>query len=315
MTGEDAYLRRWTKLKRATVKGRKAPHKPVLLLAVLDSLDAGEITGPEIFITPELVARFRDRWAALVPDPGFSPNFSLPFYHLTGDGFWHLRMRPGKEIVLTSSLSIRSFAQLRECVWYAAFDAELAALLYSAVTRERFRQALLVHYFGAAAGSPTLPAAVPGGLFATAEAAVLGEAPVAYGAPAADEETAYVRGAAFKRVVPREYGYTCCISGTRVTSTTGAQLIDACHILPFAETGDDSIGNGLALCPNLHRAFDRGLIGVDADYRVRVAAVFSEAPDGYAIKPLKGRRILLPANREYWPRVENLAGHLERWKY
>lgn len=34
--------------------------------------------------------------------------------------------------------------------------------------------------------------------------------------------------------------------------------------------GDDTIGNGLSLCPNLHHAFDRGLIAIDDEYRVLV---------------------------------------------
>ncbi|WP_379661331.1 HNH endonuclease [Pseudopedobacter beijingensis] len=44
----------------------------------------------------------------------------------------------------------------------------------------------------------------------------------------------------------------------RLSSTYGHHFIDACHIIPFSLTHDDRITNGIALCPNMHRAFDRG---------------------------------------------------------
>lgn len=31
-----------------------------------------------------------------------------------------------------------------------------------------------------------------------------------------------------------------------------AQLVDACHIVPFAISKDDTINNGISLSPNLH---------------------------------------------------------------
>ena len=63
--------------------------------------------------------------------------------------------------------------------------------------------------------------------------------------------------------MPQVYNHTCCISGMRLVSNHGFSMIDACHIVPFSLSKDDRINNGLALCPNLYRAFDRGLILVD----------------------------------------------------
>jgi predicted restriction endonuclease len=39
-------------------------------------------------------------------------------------------------------------------------------------------------------------------------------------------------------------------------------MVDACHIVPIGRHGSDHVTNGLSLCPNLHRAFDRGLLSV-----------------------------------------------------
>lgn len=53
-----------------------------------------------------------------------------------------------------------------------------------------------------------------------------------------------LRGAVFRRVIPRIYRYTCAVTGWSVASHRNAAMIDACHIVPFAESRDDTIGNG-----------------------------------------------------------------------
>lgn len=87
-------------------------------------------------------------------------------------------------------------------------------------------------------------------------------------------------------------------------------MIDACHIRQFSETQDDTIKNGFALCPNLHRAFDRGLIAVSDEYKVLVSNKFEENRASiYSIKQFAGKRILLPADRRYYPAIENFRWH------
>ena len=59
-----------TKLKRATHRNKvygKAPHKVVLLLAVVEQIEAGNITDNKIYITADLVAAFQKIWLKLVP--------------------------------------------------------------------------------------------------------------------------------------------------------------------------------------------------------------------------------------------------------
>jgi len=62
----------------------------------------------------------------------------------------------------------------------------------------------------------------------------------------------------------------------RLISNFGFSMIDACHIIPFKVSGDDRVTNGIALCPNLHRAFDRGLISVGDDFKILVSTHFAE---------------------------------------
>ena len=120
-------------------------------------------------------------------------------------------------------------------------------------------------------------------------------------------------GGVLEQVVPRVYDYTCCVSSMRITVGTRVRLVDACHIVPFAESRDDTIVNGLSLCPNLHRAFDRGLIRIDADYRVVVSSMVTEREGAYGLRDLAARKILLPMEESWWPGRENLERHWERW--
>ncbi len=303
------YIQAFSRLRTAWLRGERAPHKPILLLAVLDSIAAGELVGNRIYITPELVVRFKDLWSRYVTGTSFKSDFTKPFYHLTGDRFWHLQSQPNENARLTSSRSPSSFSGLRSWVAYAYLDTALFDLLQTPETRELLHSVLTETYFPGVAGDRP-------GYIDTVTQQILTENGIAYGkiVASSDEEEIISRSAVFKRVVPRIYNFTCCVSGMQLISTTGVQMIDACHIVPFAESYDDTISNGLSLCPNLHRAFDRGLFRIDGDYRVRFSNVFVEAESVFQLRLLEGKEILLPQDKDYWPSLENLTAHGNRWR-
>ncbi|MBG8555267.1 HNH endonuclease [Hymenobacter guriensis] len=71
---------------------------------------------------------------------------------------------------------------------------------------------------------------------------------------------------------------------------------------------DDTIGNGLALTPTLHRAFDRHILRIDHDYRVRVASSFRELGGaGHGLRQFEGAKLRLPERPEWWTRWEGFA--------
>ena len=308
------YLARLTKLRVdvRTVGGLRleSPYKPALLLAVLEGVEEQAIRDNRIEITPELITAFKAYCQLLSPGPEYAASpFQLPFFHLQSSGFWHLHARPGRELVLTSSKSVRSFGHLRDVIAYASVDAALWDLLMQPVAREEIRQALLVryfpltrHYFRPQAGQEKLDDL--GRQMLEEPAAVYRRA-----VDVADEAEVLVRSAVFGREVLRAYQSTCAISGLQLLSTTGAApLLDACHIVPWSVSHDDTIGNGLALCPNLHRAFDRHLFWIDGDYRVRVAEGFGElSGHDYGVQRFNGQKLRLPKVQSWWPLVENLA--------
>jgi len=303
------YTKRLGRLRQGGTAYGKAPHKPVLLLAMMDGLEQGWLTQNRVTLSPELVAAFRENWALLVNTP-HQADFTQPFYYLQKDGFWRVLTQYGQPL----PGHIRSLTTLHQLGVYGTLNEDLYELLRDATTRNVLRGVLLDTYF------PQTKAVYvqqrPQGTYLhTIEQQVLHEPTVGYAPnlPVVDEAEGFVRGGLFKRLVPKVYNYTCCFSGMRVISTYDVSLVDACHIVPFSVSGDDTIGNGMALCPNLHRAFDRGLLSVDANYRVLVSEAFGEAErHPYSLRALSGKPMALPFDRKLYPLAENLAWHREK---
>jgi hypothetical protein len=52
--------------------------------------------------------------------------------------------------------------------------------------------------------------------------------------------------------------HTCQFCGTTIEKADGRHYIEACHINPVGNGGDDNKNNILILCPNCHKLFDYG---------------------------------------------------------
>ena len=301
------YASKFSRLKVDRSKGHPAPHKPLLLLSIIQEIEVGNIRENKICITPELVARFKENFFHLIKVETFTTNFSLPFYHLKSAGFWHFNYRVGKQLQLTSSFSIKSLKQLQEVIEYAYFDEALFLLLIQNQTREILKNCIIETYFNGRVIKETWV----NSYFHGVEELLLNESAVRYKKDiiTLDEEEIFIRKGAFKKVVPRIYNQSCCISGMRIISSLEIQMVDACHIVPFFESHDDTITNGISLCPNLHRAFDRGLIAIDNNFQIIVSDKFSEGGVDYSIAQYAHKRLILPLNEKYYPAATNLEWH------
>jgi putative restriction endonuclease len=60
--------------------------------------------------------------------------------------------------------------------------------------------------------------------------------------------------------------------------------------------------------PNLHRAFDRGLIAVNENYEVVISNTFREE-GSYSIKNFEGKKINLPSEERFFPLINNFLWH------
>jgi len=311
----DNHVNSILKLRRAHQFGG-APHKPVLVLAILDLIQNGKITSLKVTVSGELILAFKAIWTTLVTTL-HSSNFALPFYHLKSEPFWTLVSRAGKTIPLTSSHSIKSLAGLKDSVAYALLDLDFFSFCQHAVSREVLRQTLLNAYFPHT--KDLYKTGLYQDLFHQYENLVIENPVASYVAhqrlddllnPEDLEEEQTIRGSLFKRLVPAKYAYRCAITRMQVTSTSSAvQLVDACHIIPISKAGIDHITNGISLSPTVHRAFDRGLITITPDYRVKVSPHLQEAAGPYALRQLENHSIALPEQLKYHPDRDFLAWH------
>lgn len=261
-----------------------------------------------------MVLLFKSNWSSLVSTPHVC-NFALPFFHLKGEKFWHLIPKPGFEALLLIKESISSLAEINAAVGYAVLDEELFALMLDERSNSILQQFLLETYFNETKNNFITSISNQQKLFDELEGKIFHESAEDYRREIKtllereNEEEIFIRGAVFKREIPKIYSNTCCISGMSVNAIINVSMIDACHIIPFSESYDDTIGNGIALCPNLHRAFDRGLITIDENYKVCVSSNFTEGDVDYSIRKFENKTIHLPTSKAYFPNVENLRWH------
>lgn len=296
-------------LNRAPGKGGdKAPHKPVLLLSIMELFEEGILWDNRVEITPQLVATFKNLWTKLVQNPHWHPKIFLPFYFLSKDGFWHLKTVDGAKIILTSSYSPKSLSSLRDSIYYGYFSEKIFREIIDPHRRAILRQQLLDFYFNSGQYEPTeIKQGTRQYLMQLESDFLTGNVSEA---GFLEKEA---RSVLFKTEVPRIYGYQCAVTGLKINTATNIQMIDACHIKPWSQSRDDSIANGISLSPTIHRAFDRFLLSIDENYRVILSTSFHEEGNNpYGLKQLEGRTIKLPDKSEWFPSQEALQWHRAR---
>jgi putative restriction endonuclease len=294
-----------------------APHKPLILISLVQAYESKLLIDSTIPITPELTSIFKSNWNNLVTT-GHTLSFAMPFFRLKNEdgNWWQLVANPGCELwVQTGDLS--NFSSLSNAVMYAEIDPNLAQLLLHEGTRTILRQVLLDKYF------PNKSITVNSdGSAALGEIKreMLEETAIEYSErmkrlkKRLNAETYEIeihsRETVFRREIVKLYDDTCCMTGVRVSAPYSFSMVDACHIVPFYKTFNNHPTNGIALCPNLHRAFDKGAISIDDDYRVIVSRTFVENEESdYSLSALEGRQIELPRDRNYVPDLEAFAWH------
>jgi putative restriction endonuclease len=308
------YAHKFAKLKRGGTAYGKAPHKPIFLLTLIELIEERFITENKVCVTPELVATFKENFALLVNAPN-KDDFTQPFFYLKNDGFWFLKPNPG----FLFDTYIRNVQTLSDRLGYAYFADNLYNLLINPQARLHLKTLILDTYFPATRAAYWQVKNAGRSYVQDLENYLLNEKEISYRTALQaidDEETRFVRGGLFKKLVPKVYDFTCAISGMKVISMDGSSLVEACHIVPISVSGDDKVTNGIALCPNLHTAFDKGMIAVDERLRVIVSPLLADKVSSpYNLSQFHGQPLRLPFGKVHYPKRESFAWHLvEKFK-
>lgn len=289
----------------------RAPHKPLVLLSILDRFAEGSIHTNLIEFDEELIDLFNIYWSIVEP-PSKRADVVKPFWHLQSDGFWHLLPKPGFEDRVTKGGAITSMGRLREAVFGAQLDKELFSQLQLEKERELLRVALIQTYF-----EPDLQTKL-------AKQGVINQQAYLYGQELLNQvkekrvgekqATSYetpARDQGFRRTVTRLYEHRCALCGIRMRTPEGHTAVDAAHIIPWSVSHNDDPRNGLALCRLCHWTFDEGLLGVNTEYMVKESPrLRAERNLPAHLATLDGRGMLAPADSDYWPANESLEWHI-----
>jgi putative restriction endonuclease len=110
----------------------------------------------------------------------------------------------------------------------------------------------------------------------------------------------------FRSLVIDAYNRRCAVTGE-----TTLPVLEAAHIIPYANKGLHKISNGLLLRSDFHKLFDAGLITVEPDYKIRVSGrIRDQYFNGKAYYRLDGQQLAtLPENTLDHPNPEFLRWH------
>ena len=317
--GQFASLRRAPNPIFTEATKHRAPHKPILLLAVLDLVHRGVISTPLIDAHSDLVELnelFNLYWRRVVP-LGQTSSIAFPFSRLDREPFWELVPQPGTTITPAVINNTASVSYLRRYALGARLDEGLFHFMQSGEGREALREALLLSCF-----SPEAQAQLREQSVVNREAfdysrilAQRSHLPLVREIVEAANYRPAARDQGFRRIVVATYDHRCALCGVRIITPEQYTAVEAAHIVPWAKSRNDDIRNGMALCKLCHWAFDYGMMGVSDNYSVitsRHISAQDNAP-GFLLT-LTGRAIIGPADQDLWPAPQYLAEHRREWR-
>jgi putative restriction endonuclease len=224
----EKYIKKFAQLRTDKAKNRypaitlyRAPHKPFLLLTVMDLIAQGIIT--ENFIEPslDLLETFNAYWFSVMPVEA-KTSMAHPFPRLQTDGFWKRITNPGYDPNM--DYNVTSMVKLREIYAGASMDDELFQYMINPETREQLRAVITNTYFAA----EIRPALVEQGAVNLAAYQYskellkeVGETGKSWEEPEETDKNKKIRDQGFRKVIVQLYDHRCALCGIRMITPEG----------------------------------------------------------------------------------------------
>ncbi len=282
------------------------PHKPVMLLAVLDLIASGQASPDHVPWSQQLRSQFALYFKRVRRlDDRCTPEY--PFLHLQSEGWWHpLRLALPEERPLNATPTT---GDAESGLIFARITGPLAAAMIQPADRLCMREAVLDRYFPQARAELRA-------LFVE-EAASVPEPDIADG-PGDDAKARLGRSAGFRRKILEIYDCQCAACGLRIKlpQIDDLTFVDAAHLIPFEISGNDHPTNGIALCKNHHWAMDRFLIAPSPEGIWEASTILEprRSKGEEELSGLKGKKVLAANDAAFFPAVEALRWRMERLK-
>ena len=158
MDNVEKYIELFLNMKRAPIRGYKAPHKPILLLAIIELIERKSIISNRIVLDKTLIQEFTNKWYELIDDNTqqnqmvvaeslvidvsykcpFKCSIENPFFYLNSEPFW--RLVPSDQYIKKNSYSCKG---LQTSFKYAEIDKDLFNCLYNESERKPIKNVLI----------------------------------------------------------------------------------------------------------------------------------------------------------------------------
>ena len=270
------------KLQRSKQLGA-ALKKPLLMLLLVSLIENDRVTENRFHFDD-----IEKRLESLIREHGGRPTKSgpkpeQPFFHLRSSPFWIVNTQ--KQYTAGSTALI---SDLRNPDSYGAFQPGVFRLLRSeADARSRVVDRILNEWW-----PETLQGDIRDDL----------------GLDRLDSRKRRQRDRQFTIDVLENFRYSCAFCGFHAVLNGQATGIDAAHVQWHALRGPDDVANGIALCKLHHWAFDKGILGIAGDERIRVANVFiAQSDGGLPLESLRNQHLAVP------PRSGPIADRFLDW--
>ena len=279
MTREE-LLQLLSSLRQAQIGGKRAPHKPLLLLWLFGRLANTGLEGASYAEAAEPVSQLINHFGPPVSNRTAAQHrAAMPFVHLERE-LWDLRDQDGSEL---SAHAPERGRWLLDHGAVGRFRPEVARLLSDGATLAQAARLLLDQHF-----TPVLADMILSAVdleLAPIEAPVLARA-----APRRQ------RLAGFAEVVLRAYAYRCAMCEFDGRLGRNPVAIEAAHVRWHSWDGPDELANAIALCSLHHALFDYGVLGLSPDLRIKVSPDYvGTSKAGSAVYQLNGRPVIRPA--------------------
>ncbi|GAB3171318.1 putative restriction endonuclease [Micromonospora palomenae] len=286
MTSDPRVLDRLLSLRLHQQSGRRAPHKPLLVLLALGRLIS---KGSSALQWSEARKRLSDLIAEFGPDSktGRAQSAAYPFTRLRSDGVWTLNRDVPMDLVgpLTADDVVGQFDVSIEAALHK--DRNALRSVARALVESQFPATIAPDVLTAAGLDPDEILYAPGQVAAPPRR----------------------RDPAWRAAVLRAWDRQCAFCGYDGQLGNASVGVEAAHVRWWAFDGPDSLDNGLALCVLHHKLFDFGALGLDATSHIHVSTAFTARTElGRAVYNLHGR-VLRPRPGTLIPAVEHVLWH------
>jgi len=299
MTYEQAIEKVYN-LKRDRSGTHERPHKPVLLLTLLDLIESGKGIPNQFQLNDQLFSIWRAYFEA-VRKGNDQPTIENPLFFLSGDGVWRLIPKSGipEPYQTKSGGGAPSRRWLKDNILYGQLDPDFFNIISSPVHLAQTRDAIISRFFPEHRN-----------ILLKLSGANLEKQP-------GDENSSTVketpeRDSAFRKLILHLYDKRCTACGLRLI-VDDVIIVDAAHLIPWSQSHNDHPSNGITLCKNHHWAMDRNILAPGPDRKWHVSVKLDRRINDHRdLIELDGHPLFEPQEEIFLPSESCLLWRYER---